>query len=667
MSGAWYVKLTHRFCMPWRTALCRGQTVRRRSTTPGTAAIAPRPAPPRRAGGPASPRHRVVPPAPFATTATSTECGTAKHINTGHVQVRQNTLTHAGAESSTCVACASSSDGWRSSTPRLSAPIGDPFAQPPVITPEEPPASPHSRVPLAPGESVIELYSAVAETGVPNYIGARLPVKSSLNIPAWRLLLANYPDSSLPDFLEFGWPINIDSNRYAFPDNVCYTNHHSAIDYSADVDSFIAKELEYGALCGPFRANPFPFPVYPAPLQTVEKRNSTKRRVVVDLSYPAGHSVNDAIPKDTFLARRDPRRSRDAQKALRRPRDNGLLDADLRHPRDMDNQRDLRRLRGQASRTKWAAFADGTWSNLRTILRTYLLFCTFYCLTPFPASVDTLEPFAEMLARSFRAPASIANYLGGLRSLHVLFGWTVDAFLSPDIALMKRGLQRRLCHTPRQVAPFTPDILLRILEHLDMTDPFHATIWTLLILSFFTFQRKSNFLPKGRFDPAKQCTIHDFQIFPNYMLVRIRWSKTIQCAERVLYLPVLAIPESPLCPVAAFRHMLKLNPYDGLAVFTVRYSKRVLPMSQAVFDNAFKRVLVQAGLNPQSYSLHSGRRGGATFAFRSGVPVELIKIQGDWRSNAYLLYLKVPLRKRLELCDMMVKRLRTPCSVLHYD
>ncbi|XP_066278617.1 uncharacterized protein [Branchiostoma lanceolatum] len=378
-------------------------------------------------------------------------------------------------------------------------------------------------------------------------------------------------------------------------------------------------------------------------------------------------SSSSRSPRRSRRARRDPRRSRDAQKALRRPRDNGLLDADLRHPRDMDNQRDLRRLRGQASRTKWAAFADGTWSNLRTILRTYLLFCTFYCLTPFPASVDTLEPFAEMLARSFRAPASIANYLGGLRSLHVLFGWTVDAFLSPDIALMKRGLQRRLCHTPRQVAPFTPDILLRILEHLDMTDPFHATIWTLLILSFFTFQRKSNFLPKGRFDPAKQCTIHDFQIFPNYMLVRIRWSKTIQCAERVLYLPVLAIPESPLCPVAAFRHMLKLNPYDGLAVFTVRYSKRVLPMSQAVFDNAFKRVLVQAGLNPQSYSLHSGRRGGATFAFRSGVPVELIKIQGDWRSNAYLLYLKVPLRKRLELCDMMVKRLRTPCSVLHYD
>ncbi|KAI8516630.1 hypothetical protein Bbelb_052110 [Branchiostoma belcheri] len=60
----------------------------------------------------------------------------------------------------------------------------------------------------------------------------------------------------------------------------------------------------------------------------------------------------------------------------------------------------------------------------------------------------------------------------------------------------------------------------------------------------------------------------------------------------------------------------------------------------AVFDKALKCILVRAGLNPHLYSLHSGRRGGATFAFRAGVPVELIRLQGDWRSDAYLLYLK---------------------------
>ena len=35
---------------------------------------------------------------------------------------------------------------------------------------------------------------------------------------------------------------------------------------------------------------------------TVPKKGSTnKRRVVLDFSYPEGRSVNDGIPKDTYL------------------------------------------------------------------------------------------------------------------------------------------------------------------------------------------------------------------------------------------------------------------------------------------------------------------------------------------------------------------------------
>eukprot|EP00058_Branchiostoma_floridae_P001570 XP_002587058.1 hypothetical protein BRAFLDRAFT_102977 [Branchiostoma floridae] len=45
-----------------------------------------------------------------------------------------------------------------------------------------------------------------------------------------------------------------------------------------------------------------------------------------------------------------------------------------------------------------------------------------------------------------------------------------------------------------------------------------------------------------------------------------------------------------------------------------------VPLTQPVFDRAFKTILTRAGLNPSMYSLHSGRRGGATFAFRSDMP-----------------------------------------------
>ena len=40
--------------------------------------------------------------------------------------------------------------------------------------------------------------------------------------------------------------------------------------------------------------------------------------------------------------------------------------------------------------------------------------------------------------------------------------------------------------------------------------------------------------------------------------------------------------------------------------------------------------------------------GGASHAFQSGVPVELIKILGDWKSDAVFMYLTVPLKVRLD-------------------
>jgi hypothetical protein len=46
------------------------------------------------------------------------------------------------------------------------------------------------------------------------------------------------------------------------------------------------------------------------------------------------------------------------------------------------------------------------------------------------------------------------------------------------------------------------------------------------------------------------------------------------------------------------------------------------------------------------YTGHSFRRGGATFAFRCGVPTTLIKLHGDWRSDAYLLYTATPIHVR---------------------
>ena len=67
------------------------------------------------------------------------------------------------------------------------------------------------------------------------------------------------------------------------------------------------------------------------------------------------------------------------------------------------------------------------------------------------------------------------------------------------------------------------------------------------------------------------------------------------------------------------------------------YSKGALtsPITHAVqFTAKLHRSLCSAGAKPTQYFGHSFRRGGATYAFRCGAPVELISLQEDWSSNA---------------------------------
>ena len=44
---------------------------------------------------------------------------------------------------------------------------------------------------------------------------------------------------------------------------------------------------------------------------------------------------------------------------------------------------------------------------------------------------------------------------------------------------------------------------------------------------------------------------------------------------------------------------------------------------------------------------HSLRAGGATNAFLAGVPSEIIKILGNWKSDCYLRYIRLPEQARL--------------------
>lgn len=71
------------------------------------------------------------------------------------------------------------------------------------------------------------------------------------------------------------------------------------------------------------------------------------------------------------------------------------------------------------------------------------------------------------------------------------------------------------------------------------------------------------------------------------------------------------------------------------------------------FQSKLKDLIDRIGMNADNFSTHSFRRGGTSFAFRSKVPVDLIKAHGDWKSDCYQRYLSFSLQDKMLVVGKM--------------
>ena len=172
--------------------------------------------------------------------------------------------------------------------------------------------------------------------------------------------------------------------------------------------------------------------------------------------------------------------------------------------------------------------------------------------------------------------------------------------------------------------------------------------------------RKSNLVPDSvhKFDSSKQLTREKIVLNGDIVIVKFEWSKTIQFGKRVIQTPLVSIPGSALCPVTAFKHMCEMLPAsEHSPAFLFPKGSGVVPVTYNVYNRYIKYFLNLIGLDNKLYSSHSFLRGGATLAFSSKVPSELIQIHGDWASDAYKIYLELSLKDKLLVSEYMTNTL----------
>ena len=152
----------------------------------------------------------------------------------------------------------------------------------------------------------MDAHEKVLNSGKFNYQGCKIRVNHRVNFEFLREALKDYKDNDLCDLLEFGFPIGYVGNDAILEQGDKkklwkHKNHTGATEYPESMLEYLEKEAENKSILGPFKSNPFKTKIKISPVNSVPKKDTEERRVILDLSFPRGFSINDFISKHEYL------------------------------------------------------------------------------------------------------------------------------------------------------------------------------------------------------------------------------------------------------------------------------------------------------------------------------------------------------------------------------
>lgn len=317
----------------------------------------------------------------------------------------------------------------------------------------------------------------------------------------------------------------------------------------------------------------------------------------------------------------------------------------------------LRTLDTEVARYRAQVFSFNTRRTYSCHLAAYLKFCEQADLQPVPISERDLACYAAYLANRL-SYSSIRQYLNIVRILHEEAGYTSPLANSWILSSLFKGIRRTLGDCTKPKLPITVDILKRLFLTIDFSSELDVCFWCACLIAFFSFLRKSNLFTDER-NRHQGLTRGALSFLAEGVVIHIRASKTIQFNERLVTIPLARIPGSCLCPAQSALLLYKLCPGSKDApFFRFRQAGRIQVMCYRLFLCKLKSKLSLIGLSPEDYAGHSFRRGGATLALSSNIPSELVKLQGDWASAAYLKYFDPGLKSKFTLATALATHVR---------
>ena len=182
--------------------------------------------------------------------------------------------------------------------------------------------------------------------------------------------------------------------------------------------------------------------------------------------------------------------------------------------------------------------------------------------------------------------------------------------------------------------------IVTVASQLQLPEVFQA----LYLLCYFSFLRLSNILPHATagFDITRDLCVGDVIFSLTGATIVVKWSKAIQDRISTATVVIPYLGNSPLFPVSAIKAMLSMRQSQtDQPLFQVHSGGPWKVLTDSVARKHLKRVSSILDL-PRSLTFHNFRRGGATWAFLKGVPIQQIQAQGTWSSSCVLRYINLP-------------------------
>ena len=294
-----------------------------------------------------------------------------------------------------------------------------------------------------------------------------------------------------------------------------------------------------------------------------------------------------------------------------------------------------------------------SWTKFRAI-------CAQLAITsPLPISSKDFAAVISFYAAKERKLPSTLTMISAVSFAHTLNGFPSPS-QDPTFSLVLRGIKRKTFVPPKRAVPLSSSDVSLLVLRLIASDLEVDSFFDVCLSDWRTAaQAVLSFFALARFDCLTKLRPVHLRFQDRLVLVTFPSSKTDQLGEgRVV--SVHRANDAAFCPVDFLeKYLRRLNwefqlefpskNYEGpiFPSLTVRKIKSAfgdavsslptapVPFSHSGATMALRKALAKVG-HPQAnlFTMHSGRRGGASAAVAAGCDLLTLKRQGRWKSDA---------------------------------